>query len=210
MFYIETDQLAAFIAASIVLIIFPGPDLIFLITQSLHKGIKAGLATALGLASGNLIHTLAVTFGLAIILQTNRHALIIIQSLGACYLLYLAYLAVANSNQSNHEKSITHEQHVSFYIRGVLMNILNPKVALFFLSFLPQFISQHSTHAHTSMIFLGVVFTVLVIIIFSSVALITHQLKQYSLLNILSHKFFSWLCATVFIFISLHLLLSIF
>ena len=208
MLFIEIEQLVLFLSASLILIIIPGPDLIFLVTQSLHNGIKAGLATALGLAGGNLVHTLAAVLGITLVLQTIPHAFTAIKFFGACYLLYLAYECITNSNANSNKTIATYDNHVSFFIRGLLMNILNPKVALFFLAFLPQFIPEDALHPSFLMMALGCLFTILVIIIFSSIVILSYQFKQHILTNNLNSRFLNLLSATVFIALSLHLLTS--
>ena len=101
-----STEFSVFIISSSVLIIAPGPDVIFLVAQSLQNSLRIGLAIALGLASGNLVHTLAAALGITLVLQTNDYALSIIQHLGAAYLLYLAYLALT-ANPASQEKSST-------------------------------------------------------------------------------------------------------
>ena len=202
----NTIELNVFIISSIALIVAPGPDVIFLITHSLQHGLRVGLAIALGLAGGNLVHTLVVALGVATVLQSNDGALIAIQYIGAAYLLYLAYRAITPSNSSREAERKTYKSYRSFFMRGLLMNVLNPKVALFFLAFLPQFIPQGTQQAPQLMILLGFIFTSLVIVVFCSIATITAQLKQRTLLKSFNHRFFNWLSATVFIAISLHLL----
>lgn len=203
---INSIEFNLFIFSSIVLIIAPGPDVLFLIAHSLNNGLKAGIAIALGLASGNLVHTLAAALGVTIALQANQYSLIVIQYLGATYLLYLAYLAIKSKRSENEKITPSSKLHISFFIRGILMNILNPKVGLFFIAFLPQFIPQGSQQTHVIMIVLGLIFTLLVVIIFTSVAVLTHQFKQHSFLQVINHRIFDWLSASVFIILSLHLL----
>jgi len=203
-----STEFSVFVISSIVLIIAPGPDVIFLIAQSLQNSLKVGLAIALGLASGNLVHTLAAALGVTLVLQTNEYALSVIQYLGAAYLLYLAYLAITAKATNQENSNTLNKPPSSFFIRGLLMNILNPKVGLFFLAFLPQFIPEASKQPHTVMIILGLVFTALVIIIFSSVAILTHHFRQHTFLNSINQRYLNWLSATVFIALSLHLLVK--
>jgi len=205
---IEVSQLVLFFSTSLVLIIAPGPDVIYLITQSINNGIKAGLATAIGLASGNLIHTFAATFGITIALQSNTRILSAIQIIGACYLLYLAFLTIRKSNTTQDREITTYGNHVSYFIRGILMNVLNPKIALFFLAFLPQFIPANSNQTTTIMLALGFIFTLLVIIIFGLITLLTHHFKQHTFLKYINNKTFNWLSAAILISLSLHLLSS--
>lgn len=199
-----------FIFCSAVLILAPGPDLLFLITQSLHSNLRNALALALGLASGNLIHTIAVTLGVTLVLQANKYAFLTIQYLGAAYLIYLAYKTLTTTHAITINNDLLNNHQTSFFIRGVLMNILNPKVGIFFLAFLPQFIANDSSQPQMTIMVLGLIFTLLVIIIFSSITLVTHQFKQHTFLKLFHHRIFDWLSATVFILISLHLIANIF
>lgn len=208
MFFIETNQLVVYLTASLILIVAPGPDLIFLITQSIQQGTKAGLATALGLASGNLAHTLAAAFGITVAIQASPYAFTAIKILGACYLLYLAYLSATRPNIESNKATANPESHLNSFVRGILMNIFNPKVALFFLAFLPQFIPENTPQPNLAMIILGVLFASLVVIVFSATAILASHFKQYSILNNINSRIFNWLCATVFISLSSHLLLS--
>lgn len=196
-----------FIIASLALIIAPGPDLIFLVTQSLHNGLKVGLATALGLASGNLVHTLAAATGLTLIIQTNQYALVIIQYLGAGYLMYLAYLAIANNSSNQSRLKPAEQQHTSYFLRGLLMNVLNPKVALFFFAFLPQFITDHASNKPAGIIFLGITFTALVIVIFSIISFLASKVRRHTLVSVINHRYFNWLTATIFLCLSLNLII---
>ena len=205
---IDSLDFSFFLISSIVLILAPGPDVLFLIAQSLQNGLRAGLAIALGLASGNLVHTLAAALGVTLALQTNQHALTVIQYLGAAYLLYLAYQALSATRTKESKKISFSKQHVSYFMRGVLMNILNPKVGIFFLAFLPQFIPAGTDQAHLVMMTLGLVFTLLVMIIFGSIAVLTHHFKQRSVLHTINYQFFNYLSAFVFIAIALHLLMA--
>ena len=151
---------------------------------------------------------MAASLGVTIALQANEHAITIIQYLGAAYLLYLAYQALVSTHSKQNKKVSSSNQHVSYFIRGVLMNILNPKVGIFFLAFLPQFIPAGSSQAHLVMMTLGLVFTLLVMIIFGSIAVLTHYFKQRSVLHTINYQFFNYLSAFVFIAIALHLLMA--
>src|SRR4051812_14443712 len=136
---IPIDVLLLFVAASAALSVAPGPDNILVLTQSAIHGRKAGMSVTLGLCTGLLVHIAAVALGVAAIFKTSAMAFTVLKGVGAAYLLYLAWQAfragktkVATSN----EKPIGGK---SLYARGILMNVTNPKVAIFFLAFLPQF-----------------------------------------------------------------------
>lgn len=149
-----------FITMSWILIITPGPDMIYVITRGISLGRKAGMYSAFGVTLGLMVHTTFAALGLSIILKTSGIVFQIIKYLGACYLLYLGVRAIIernkftlNNNQNNLNKS-------RIFIQGLLSNVFNPKVALFFLAFLPQFVQPDSSGITISMITLGLLFTV--------------------------------------------------
>ncbi len=162
-------SLLVFITSSIMLILAPGPDIVFTITQGVTNGRKAGFFTAMGLCLGNSVHTMAAAFGLSIIFKTSEVAFVLFKTLGALYLFYLAFQAVKHRNDPlvvNQDKS--NVKHSSLLMRGFFMNILNPKVALFFLAFLPQFVNAQYGNIPLQMITLGLIFMVLVALIFGT------------------------------------------
>ena len=122
----EFAQLGYFIITSSILIIAPGPDIIFLISQSIHKGSHAGLLTAIGLTSGNLIHTLIAAAGISALILNSPIALSTIKFVGVGYLLFLAYETICNNTKFSGNNPIdSHDS--SLFLRGLLMNLLNPK-----------------------------------------------------------------------------------
>ena len=143
----ELGVLIPFLIASVSLTLLPGPDNLFVLSISIVNGARAGIPTALGMAMGNFAHTTAVALGLSALVLASPVAFSIIKILGVAYLLYLAW-------QSWHHPlhlSLQYPQakygprsSLKLFQRGVLMNLLNPKVALFFLAFFPQFVDQNS------------------------------------------------------------------
>ena len=204
---ISQPEFSYFIIASLLLIIAPGPDMIFLITQSFNNGSKAGFLTALGLASGNLIHTAAAALGVSLIIQTSEIAFTGLKYIGMAYLLYLAYQMIKSDNPSNQEQEILNCGYASFYKKGLLINVLNPKIALFFLAFLPQFVPSSSTQQHIDTIFLGILFTAMVVIIFGGISLLSARIKKTIHINSVSYKLFNWLTAIIFILLAVKLAL---
>ena len=136
---LSTDTTLTFFAASVLLALSPGPDNVFVLLHSAVHGRKAGLLVVLGLCSGLLFHTAAVALGLAALLAASSTAFLVLKLAGAAYLLYLAWgawNAPAGLGDAQASYSMTPWQT---YMRGVVMNVTNPKVAIFFLAFLPQF-----------------------------------------------------------------------
>ncbi|QKF80651.1 LysE family translocator [Halarcobacter ebronensis] len=166
---IELTNLYMFIIASFLLCLAPGPDNIYVLTQGITKGKKAAIITTLGLSTGIIIHTSAAAFGISIIFKTSELAFNIVKYLGAAYLLYIAYQAFKYRDEPLNLDVKTHEKgHLKkLYLKGFFMNVLNPKVSIFFLAFLPQFVSAQNGNIPLQMILLGVIFMILTIVTFS-------------------------------------------
>lgn len=165
------DVCAAFFAASLLLALAPGPDIIFVITQAALFGARAGIATTLGLITGLCFHTAAVSLGVAVIFQTSRIAFTLLKCLGAGYLCWLAWLslragtAVARGNPE-------FVGYGALYRRGIVMNVTNPKVALFFLAFLPQFCEPARGPVGLQMLFFGFLFMLAALAVFLCASLL--------------------------------------
>lgn len=179
---LSLDTLSLFVIASAMLSIAPGPDNIFVLTQSALYGRRAGLLITLGLCSGLIVHTAAVALGVAAIFATSELAFNLLKWVGAAYLLYLAWQVFRApvgdlSVNGGSEKSAR-----TLFLRGVIMNITNPKVAIFFLAFLPQFAEPAQGNLPLQMLLLGGVFILTAWIIFSAIAIfaarIGHLLKS--------------------------------
>ncbi|WP_166241528.1 LysE family translocator [Paenibacillus turpanensis] len=161
----DFSTLLFFIGTSVILIIIPGPDLVFTITQGLANGKRAGVTTALGLSIGNIVHTAAAALGLSLIVKTSVILFTIIKSLGAIYLLYLAYKSIKYRKKGIDLNGIDNKRERLFQ-KGILMNILNPKVAIFFLTFLPQFVDYEKSNVTLQMLCLGFIFIIMTAILF--------------------------------------------
>ncbi len=178
----ELGVILSFIGASIILTLMPGPDNLFVLTESLTKGQKDGIAISLGLSLGVLIHTLAAATGLSIIIQKSALAFSIIKYLGAAYLFYLAFKAFKEKKTDLDLKSPSHIEKTKIFPlvkKGFLMNVLNPKVSLFFIAFLPQFISPNGYNITLQMIILGLIFMSQAFLIFSTIAILASKLTKY-------------------------------
>lgn len=134
------DTLLLFMAAALALNLTPGPDMLFCLGSGAHRGPKAGIAASLGVAVGAMVHTAAAAFGLAGLLMASPLAFEIVRWTGAAYLVWLAWNTFRAAPPSGEGTAVTQTDIARIFLRGALTNILNPKVAIFFLAFLPQFI----------------------------------------------------------------------
>lgn len=166
----DLSLMLSFLVVSVLLTLAPGPDILFVIAQSMSNGRRAGIMTALGLASGVIVHTLAAALGISAILYNSAFAFHIIKYAGALYLLYLAWQSVKEGASPLAATAPVKQSGFRMYRTGVMMNVLNPKVSLFFLAFLPQFITPGSGNAPLHMMMLGGLFMIQAIILFSCVA----------------------------------------
>ena len=168
---IDMDIIYFFTITSALLALSPGPDNIYVLTLSISKGFKVAFITILGLVSGVIIHTSAAALGLSLILQTSEFAFDIIKYIGALYLLYLGYQAFKHRNESlDLDKKDLKINLKKLYIKGFIMNVLNPKVSIFFLAFLPQFVNPTLGNIPLQISTLGVIFMSTALIVFSIIA----------------------------------------
>lgn len=178
---ISSATFVAFFAASLVLALAPGPDNIFVLTQSALYGRKAGWLITLGLCTGLLGHTAAVVVGVAAIIKASVLAFTVLKLAGAGYLLYLAWQAFrapASTIPSSGERGAGLDG-MRLYRRGIIMNLTNPKVSIFFLAFLPQFVDPARGGVAQQMIALGAVFIFATILVFGGVATVAGALGQW-------------------------------
>jgi len=166
---LEYTQVFYFVIASAALTLLPGPDIIFVTIQSISQGKWAGISTAFGLCTGLIFHTTAAAIGISAIIYNSALAFTIVKYLGALYLLYLAVTALSDKSTLAFE-SVAKSGNRALYKKGIFMNLLNPKVSLFFLAFLPQFVNTSSGSVSIQMLILGLVFMLQAILIFSAVA----------------------------------------
>lgn len=168
------DSLLPFLLASAILSLAPGPDNLFVLMQSALYGRRAGLMITLGLCSGLLVHTLAVALGVASLFMVSTLAFTVLKSAGAAYLLYLAWQAFrATTVILDDAGTSTIPTPGALYRRGIIMNLGNPKVAIFFLAFLPQFADPASGAMPLQLTSLGLLFILVAWAIFSLVALLS-------------------------------------
>lgn len=201
-------MLISFFIASVVLALTPGPDNVFVLGQSLVYGARAGLVITLGLCTGLVVHTVLVAFGVAEFLARSHWALPLLALFGAGYLGYLALLswraqAVGVAAYSaGRAAALTLPQ---YYRRGVIMNLTNPKVLLFFLAFLPQFVLGEERVA-LQIFTLGGLFMLAALMVFTTMALMAGRLQQFMNRNSQGQVWLNRVVAVVFALLALRLL----
>lgn len=169
------DLWVSFTIAAVVLAVAPGPDNLFVLLQSAMYGARAGIFVTLGLCVGVFIQTLLAAFGVAAVVAASPTLLMIIQFAGAAYLLYLAWgawNAPVGGESGESSKKYPRLTNFQLWRRGILMNITNPKVLIFFLAFFPQFIIKGSTESQVmvQMLIMGMTFLVCTLVVFSAIA----------------------------------------
>jgi threonine/homoserine/homoserine lactone efflux protein len=176
---ISTETLLTFSMASVLLALAPGPDNIFVLTQSSVFGRRAGFLVTLGLCTGLIAHSTAVALGVAVIFQRSAAAFAALKYVGAGYLVYLALQAFHASATRIQTERRGEAKLFALYGRGILMNLTNPKVSIFFLAFLPQFADPSRGPISVQILLLGGVFILATIVVFGSIAFLAGTLGQW-------------------------------
>lgn len=205
---IPADVLLLFVTASVALAFAPGPDNIFVLTQSALHGRKKGLLVTLGLCTGLLLHTAAVALGVAAIFQTSMLAFNLLKLVGALYLLYLAAQAFRSSAAALKTNASEAFSWRELYTRGIIMNITNPKVAIFFLAFLPQFADPARASIAVQILQLGGVFIASTLIVFGAVAWFAGYVGEWLQRSARAQLMMNRIAGMVFVALALRLALS--
>ena len=202
----ETASL--FLFACIVLAMAPGPDNIFVLTQSALFGPQAGVLITLGLCTGVLVHTSAVALGVAAVFATSEVAFTVLKTAGALYLLYLAWQAFTTKDSSLDQQSNTRLPWQVLYRRGIFMNVTNPKVTIFFLAFLPQFVEPAQGPVTLQIFLLGAIFIATAFVVFSSIAWFAGLLGTWLRSSARAQTILNRIAGTVFAAMAARLVLS--
>ena len=201
---LSIETIIAFVTASVVLSLVPGPDNLFVMSHSALKGWRIGFYITLGLCTGLIGHTVLVAIGVSVIFQTSAIAFNGLKIIGACYLLYLAWLSVQNKelNLGGTDKNSTNR---SYYLTGVIMNLTNPKVALFFLVFLPQFVNTSNDNVTIQIFLLGLLFILSALCVFTSIAYLASFLENFLKKSKTVNKNLNILAAIVYFALAINL-----
>jgi len=202
------NSIIEFLIASILLTISPGPDIIYVLVIGIRKGFKDAFLLSFGLVSGIIIHTSLVAFGVSTIIKASPTVFLGIKILGAVYLLYLSYKVFRAPAEIQINLSSTQQSNTQFFVQGFWMNVLNPKVTLFFMAFLPAFLWDKESGQVIQFYVLGVLFMLQALLIFSVVALLAGRCYKILTKYPKSSLILKYLQIFVFIFMALYIILT--
>ncbi|MBA3031210.1 MAG: LysE family translocator [Desulfobacteraceae bacterium] len=202
---IPVETLAAFFAASVILALAPGPDNIFVLTQAALYGRISGIFVMFGLCTGLIVHTTAVAFGVAAIFKVSEIAFTGLKIFGACYLAWLAWQAFRASASEITGSAHGKKSLGKLYRRGILMNITNPKVSIFFLAFLPQFADPARGSLTVQIVLLGGIFILATLLIFGGIAFLAGSIGGWFSRSAKAQVIMNRVAGTVFILLALKL-----
>lgn len=197
-----------FVFASVLLTLSPGPDILYVLTTSLRKGFTSSIYLSFGLCSGLIVHTSLVGLGISQVIYNNLGLLWLIKIFGASYMLWLA-LKVYKSDAGIKMDTTQHmeQSKIRYYRQGFLMNVLNPKVTLFFLAFLPQFIDYEKGLVFSQAIVLGALFFIQALLIFGLISFYASKVHEKIVGNARTERLLKFTQIGIFIFLALSFVL---
>lgn len=175
----SSASLLGFIAAALVLLLIPGPAVLYIVARSLSQGHRAGLVSVLGLSTGALVHVAAATAGLSAILVTSATAFGVVKTLGAGYLIYLGLRALFTRQSATSVETPTPRALYRVFSDGVVVSVFNPKIAVFFLAFLPQFVEPSRGPVAQQVLLLGLLYVAMALVTDSGYALLAGSLRHW-------------------------------
>lgn len=205
---LPVDVMIVFFTTSVLLALSPGPDNLFVLAQSAQHGRRAGLTVTMGLCTGVMVHTVAVSLGVAAIFQTSVVAFTVLKYIGAAYLIYLAYLSFKAGGGNTAQGKVSTMAYRKLYLRGVIMNVTNPKVSIFFLAFLPQFADPAYGPIIPQMFILGLLFILSTVWIFGGVALLAGSFCQWLASSERAQKILNRIAGCVFATLAVKLVMA--
>lgn len=203
MFDIVSFQL--FLITVLIICITPGIDMMFILNRSISQGRDAGMYSALGVSVGAVVHTVLSGLGLSVILQTSVVLFTIIKIVGAVYLIYLGIQMFISKQSSISIKKTVYQSRRKLFVQGVITNVTNPKVALFFISFIPQFISVDNQYGPIPFLILGSIFAVMGAITSFIIAIFSSSLTTKLRDNIVAEKIINKISGAVFVILGISL-----
>ncbi|WP_436878862.1 LysE family translocator [Mammaliicoccus sciuri] len=203
MFDIVSFQL--FLITVLIICITPGIDMMFILNRSISQGRDAGIYSALGVSVGAVVHTILSGLGLSVILQTSVVLFTIIKIVGAVYLIYLGIQMFISKQSSISINKTVYQSRRKLFVQGVITNVTNPKVALFFISFIPQFISVDNQYGPIPFLILGSIFAIMGAITSFIIAIFSSSLTTKLRDNIVAEKIINKISGAVFVILGISL-----
>ncbi len=194
------DQILLFLISSLALTLMPGPDILFVLNQSLESK-KSGFLISIGLCSGLVVHTLILVFGLSAFIETNEYVISYLKYFGTLYLFYLAFDEI-----NTKFKQASKPNNTNLFLRGLYMNLVNPKVLLFFIAYFPNFLFSETLSISLQFLILGSIFIFQALIVFTSVSIASNKLVSYLKVDTADYRI-TYFKAFVFGIIGLSILL---
>ncbi|MEM7281116.1 MAG: LysE family translocator [Pseudomonadota bacterium] len=173
------EYLIGFIGASLVLLLLPGPGVFYVVARSVSQGPRAGLVSVVGLTAGAFVHVVFATVGLSAVLLASATIFGFIKLLGAAYLIYLGLQALFDSSRETAVEKLDAEAGRKIFMDGVIVSVLNPKIAVFFLAFLPQFVDPSGGNASQQILLLGVIYCCLALITDGCYAILASRARRW-------------------------------
>ena len=195
----DIETLLTFTIASFSLALSPGPDILYVISKSIVQGKKAAILTSLGLTSGLVIHTFLIAFGLSIIISESEYILNSIKIIGVFYFIYLIIKVIQNRKTDDKTKKDLH--NINYFKRGLIMNLLNPKVGLFFIAFFPGFLFHSELSHQVQFLILGLIFWLQASIVFLLVSVFASKLNSFSKSDSFYNKYLFVIEVLVYVFV---------
>ena len=202
------ESLISFSIATLFLALSPGPDNLYVISQSLANGPKSGIATTIGLISGCIVHTTLLAFGVSAIIAASETIFYGLKIIGACYLLFLAYKVYRSNAHVDLKNKVSKKTYLQLFKQGVIMNLINPKVLIFFLAFFPGFLWDEFQNTIYQFFVLGIVFMTISFVVFSSLAILAGYISAALNKNKNISILLKWIQVIVFIGIAVFILIT--
>ena len=174
----DSTSLWGFVVAALVVLLIPGPGVLYIVTRSLSQGRRAGLVSVLGLSAGALVHVVAATAGLSAVLLASATAFEVLKAMGAAYLIYLGVRTLLSRSATDSVGETPARSAARLFRDGVVISVLNPKIAVFFLAFLPQFVDESGGALSRQVFSLGTLYVLLALVTDSGYALLAGTVRR--------------------------------
>lgn len=198
---IDSNSLFIFVLASLALLLAPGPAVLYVVARSVDQGRMAGIVSVLGISLGGWVHVVAAAVGLSALLVSSAFAFMVVKYLGAAYLVYLGITTLMTPTKQVDNAPIVKMSHGKIFRQGMIVNILNPKTALFFFTFIPQFVDPMRGSVALQIVFLGSVFLLMAIVTDGIYAIVAGTLGQWLKNNQSFLKIQKYLSGSIYVFL---------